>query len=78
MDLNLFRSQQDGAVHHASAGFGIAKNLTRIVDANGARDEEAGVGGNQRVEINQHAASEDKADVGGGMERFFVVKDGKD
>jgi hypothetical protein len=41
---SLFRSQQDG-VRPTSAGFGIAKNLAQIVDANGARDGKAGVGG---------------------------------
>ena len=44
---NLFRSQQDG-VRPTIAGFGIAKNLARIVDSNGTRDGEAGGDGNPR------------------------------
>lgn len=39
-----------------SAGIGSsAKDLAGIVNCGGIRDGEAGVGGNERIEINQHA-----------------------
>ena len=63
----LFRSQHDGV--RRSAGIGSsAKDLAGVVNAGGVRDGEAGVGGNERIEINQHAVTVDEADMLAGLE----------
>ena len=41
---------------------GVADDLAGIVDAEGIRDGEAGVGGGQRIEIDQRAVIVDEAD----------------
>ena len=62
MDWTLFRSQHDGT-RCTARGCGAAKNFAQIVDANGARDGVAGVGGDQRIEVNQRAILDNEADA---------------
>ena len=71
-----FRAQHDGARRTAAIG-GSAEDLTGIVDSDGIRDGEAGVGWNQCIEINQPAVAVDKANVLAGPERM-VALNGKD
>jgi hypothetical protein len=61
-----------------TAGIGrSAEDLAGIVDSNGIRYGETGVGGNQCIEINQHAVAVDETDVLAGLERM-VAGYGKD
>jgi hypothetical protein len=47
--------------------------LTGIVDSDGIRDREAGVRGNQRIEVNQRAVTVDEADVFAGPKRMIAL-----
>src|SRR5258708_26331723 len=61
-----------------SAGMGSsAEDRDGIVDSDGIRYGEAGVGGNQSIKINQHAVAVDEADVLAGPE-WMVALNGKD
>lgn len=61
-----------------TAGIGrSAEDLAGIVDSGDIRYGEAGVGGNQCIEINQHAAALNEADVLARLERM-VAGYGKD
>jgi len=72
---SLFGSQQNGV--RETAGIGrSAEDLAGIVDSGDIRYGEAGVGGNQCIEINQHAAAVNE-DVLARLERM-VAGYGKD
>jgi len=47
--------------------------LTGIVDSDGIRDREAGVRGNQRIEVNQRAVTVDEADVFARPKRMIAL-----
>jgi hypothetical protein len=66
-----FRSQQDGVLVTAGIS-GIAEDLAGVVDSDGIRDGDAGVGGDQRIEIEQRAVIVDEADVLAGLERMVA------
>ncbi len=47
--------------------------MTGIVDSDGIRDREAGVRGNQRIEVNQRAVTVDEADVFARPKRMIAL-----